>query len=66
MNDKNDCICSEHSGIVVAIQNTDKKVCAQARKLDKIYARINIVLGSALVSLFLLVLDIILRVNKLK
>lgn len=60
------CLCREHSGHTVRIENIEKKVCAQVKKMDQIYARVNIVLGSACLSLFLIIVDIILRTHKVK
>lgn len=61
-----DYICSEHSGVQVNIDNLNMKLCAQSTKIDQIFARINIILGSACISLVLVIIDIILRFEKLK
>jgi len=58
--------CGEHSGIQVSIKNLEKKVCAQTKKIDAMYARINVVLGSACLSLLLIIIDIVIRFNHIK
>lgn len=60
------CLCREHSGLQERVKNIETKVCNQVKKMDQIYARVNIVLGSACLSLFLIILDIVLRTHKIK
>lgn len=63
---ENNYVCKEHSGMKVNIANIITKVEQQSAKIDQIYARINVILGSVCCSLILIIVDLILRINKLK
>jgi hypothetical protein len=60
------CVCTEHSGVKADIKNINSKICSQGDKIEKMYGRVNVVLGSVCISLILIIIDIILRVEQLK
>jgi hypothetical protein len=60
------CVCTEHSGVTADIKNIKRSLDTQGDKIEKMFGRINVVLGSVCVSLVLIIIDIILRVEQLK
>ena len=50
--------CAEHSGCMARIDNLEKDNEAMAKKVDKIFNRINLILGGIVVSCIMLAINL--------
>ena len=53
-----DSTCKEHSGCMARIENIEKDSELMAKKVDKIFNRINLILGGIVVSCIMLVINL--------
>ena len=50
--------CAEHSGCMARIDNLEKDSEAMGKRMDKIFNRINLILGGIVVSCVMLVINL--------
>jgi hypothetical protein len=59
MNTTNNALCKAHSGIVARIEHLELESEKMGDKLNKIFNRINIILGGIVVSCVMLVINLV-------
>jgi len=53
--------CTEHSGCIARIKTLEEQTHSQWDKLDSIFTRLNVILGSVVIACIMLVINILIK-----